>query len=174
MGVVHSLICHPNQLQSDRFKVEAKLDVVSHGMNCEFRILGDVQNLVVPEMVAQPERQWGLWNSTCVEFFVLFENGQYVEFNLSPSMNWEMFHQEFYRQGTNAFAEAKAQSQRQLKPDQLLLSSDVQCPLLGEPTSYGLTTVLECQDGSKSHWAIRHLNLDKPDFHDPNGFAPLK
>lgn len=174
MSDQHELICHPNCLMSDCFRVEARLVVAPQGMNCEYRIFGDVQNLVVPDVVPQPRRELGLWNSTCVEFFVLFEGGQYLEFNLSPSLNWEMFHQQHYRQGTNAYDRVSVHSLSQFHPHQLLLSSEVQCTLLGEPQSYALTTVLEHRDGLKSYWAIRHTSGDRPDFHDPRGFVPLK
>ena len=34
----------------------------------------------------------------------------------------------------------------------------------------GLSAVLEEQDGTKSYWALAHLN-EQPDFHDPGCFV---
>lgn len=136
---------------------------------------------------AKPEgdrqRRDGLWTTTCFEvFFGGLRSPSYVEVNLSPSGDWNLYAFADYRQGRLPVADAEVRlletlvsprtpslavrgSVRPLSPDSMLR------PLLRSgPLVMGANAVLEYENGSHEYWALTHAG-DKPDFHLRRGFS---
>ncbi len=69
-------------------------------LDMRFTLSGELSGLTIAEPAPRPERQSGLWNATCFEFF-LTRAGMpgYWEFNLSPAGHWNVFRFSGYRQG---------------------------------------------------------------------------
>ena len=64
----------------------------NENLQLEYKISGDIKNLLVEEKVDHPQREVGLWEKTCFEFFIKNKNSDdYFEFNFSTSLNWNMF-----------------------------------------------------------------------------------
>jgi len=57
-----------------------------------YTLLGWLREVVIPERAAVPDRQDGLWEDTCFEFFLAIRgSAPYWEFNLSPAGHWNVY-----------------------------------------------------------------------------------
>jgi hypothetical protein len=134
------------------------------------------EGLVVPEPAAQPERRDGLWRSTCVELFVApRERPEYVELNLSPSGDWNVYRFSGYRAGMEPLPIHALPSTRGRAPDgSLALGATLPLPpdFANEPLAVGVCAVLEHEGGAKSYHALAHT-ADRPDFHQRESFQLL-
>lgn len=172
------LRCHPSTRPE---AVRAIQVLVRRSASAEllmtFRLDGDIPRI----RVSSPgESRIGteLWRHTCFEVFIAV-GGQpaYHEFNFAPSGEWAVYAFCGYRNG-------RPLSNEMMRPHiavrstggRLELDALVQLDLLSAlharaPLRIGLSAVIEASDGF-SYWALRHP-VDKPDFHDANGFALL-
>jgi len=138
----------------------------------------------LPELHAQPERRSGLWNETCFECFIpSAHSGAYLEFNGSPSGDWDWFSFRGYREGMAEFqlpTEAQprqtvlTRSDQQIESEWTLPMVGIRFGLLSAGDSQfdfdriGLTAVLNTSIAT-TYWALAHEGV-KPDFHHPSGF----
>jgi hypothetical protein len=141
-----------------------------------FRLAIRGAGLVVPEPgKAGRGRRDGLWRRTCAELF-LGAAGRpgYLEWNLSPSGDWNLYRFDDYRAGGRpepAVTEAAPRVTR--TGDELVVEADLPLDLLGldeGPLEVGVCAVLQAADGSLTHWSLAHPAA-RPDFHDRRGFV---
>lgn len=143
----------------------------------------------VPDLLPVPARRRldGLWRSTCLEIFVADANlASYLELNLSPSGDWNVYAFDRYREGMRLVAEVDPPLQPLLSPPR---SSDAQSTelqmtwraslkggpdvtrlLAGTGLVMNATAVLEYQSGEIEYWALAHAQ-DRPDFHNRQCFC---
>ncbi len=118
-------------------------------------------------------RQERLWRHTCFEAFIQGEDAPaYLEYNFSPSGQWQVYAMTDYRQGAPLQAVPTPSLERLDTPGQLALSCVLPRAGLppGNPLRLGLTAVIEAVDGGLSYWALCHPS-DKPDFHHTRAFV---
>lgn len=152
---------------------------------------GSLASLVVPDQGPGVRRD-ELWRSTCVEIFVARADGPlYLELNLSPSGDWNVYAFDAYRSGMREARDARAPRLKverpgpgslvyraRLEPEALSDSEaskfgEVEQILAGsEPTSLviGATAVLEYRGERREYWALAHTGA-KPDFHLRESFV---
>lgn len=148
----------------------------------------DLNALVIPAFHANAEsyqRRDELWKNTCFELFIApKDTDAYIEMNLSPSGDWNLYGFDSYRSGMHLvpgvrpvlqsfvradqgrtmiwqgslMSDPKADPESQATPD--IFNTLFQSPLL----VIGATSVLEYQDGRREYWALAHKG-EKPDFH---------
>jgi hypothetical protein len=119
----------------------------------------------------------GLWRHTCFEVFISEKGRQsYWEFNLSPSGEWAAYAFKTYRDGERIeddglHPEIVVRSAANIFELEAIVRLD-RLPLARPGTSLrlGLSVVIEENDGTLSHWALKHPPA-KPDFHHPDSFA---
>jgi hypothetical protein len=123
--------------------------------------------------LADSERTDGLWQATCFELFLRQpERKDYLEFNFSPSGRWAAYAFDDYRSGMRPEPVLQAPA-CSLEIEESVARFEAELPLAGLPAlpwHYGLSAVIEEQDGTKSYWALAHPP-GKPDFHHPACFA---
>lgn len=130
---------------------------------------------VTPSLLGAATRRRAdeLWRHTCLEAFVKPAGGEaYWEFNLAPSLDWQVYAFDFYRRGRQPVAiEPPAVASRHGKRGWEMA---VRWPLAGLVPAglwrLALAAVIEEVDGAVSYWALRHAP-GKPDFHHPDAFA---
>lgn len=116
-----------------------------------------------------PVRSDGLWQATCFELFLMFDDEEhYVEFNFSPSGAWAAYAFDGYRDGM-------ANLTRDIVPHVTRNADGVEviCDLGGLPHGellLSLTAVIEEAGGRRSFWALQHAS-GAPDFHHRDCFA---
>lgn len=119
---------------------------------------------------APPLRIDGLWQTTCLELFVVDGDGAYREFNFAPSGQWAAYSFTARREGMAPLAMPEPPAIRLAgQAGETVLS--VALPGIGTGAlRLGITAVIEETDGTKSYWALHHGG-DAPDFHDPDCFV---
>lgn len=142
-----------------------------------YELIGDIDQLLLPDPLLSPGRVIGLWESTCFEMFI--KNGtdeQYLEFNVSSEYNWNVFH----------FPNKKARLKEYQGISNLGVSAVTSeknfclsywIPLDKLPSHFwmdgnmniGLTAVVESKQGTITHWALKHADT-KPNFHHEDSF----
>jgi hypothetical protein len=142
-----------------------------------FRLDGDIPRIVVPS-VGVPRIGTELWRHTCFEAFIAVEGQtKYHEVNLAPSGGWTVYAFRGYRSGgpladeTMSPAIAVRATTNRLELDACVRLDRLSAVHPRANLHVGLSAVIEASD-EFSYWAIRHP-LDKPDFHNGDGFALL-
>lgn len=136
----------------------------------------DLDRVVWPEAKApaQRERRDELWKHTCLELFLSDPAAlSYVEMNVSPSGDWNLYAFDDYRKGmrraggevvahrASPSAEPYFRLVGAIRPDG---AADVEGLLRARELVVGVTAVIEYRSGDREYWAITHAG-DKPDFH---------
>jgi hypothetical protein len=169
-----SLVSFPGEAPPASLSVEAT--VARRGETFVFRpsLSGNLTMLAIPPAAQNPQRRDGLWRETCLELF-LGETGSegYLEFNLSPSGDWNVYRFDVYRKGMREEAAYDALPFRVDRgKDRLALSIELDLGKLfppGRPLSAGVAAVVRSASGGTFHWALAHTS-PRPDFHARDAF----
>jgi hypothetical protein len=158
--------------------LEARLVWEGQWLSIRYRLSGDLALVCFPGSDTRPERRDGLWQTTCLEFFVAVVGAEpYWEFNLSPAGHWNVYRLDGYRRGLRpepafpALPFTVAQS-----ADALELQGTWDLSVLVEsqrPLEMAITAVVELCSGAIGYWALAHPGPE-PDFHRRDGFRSLE
>lgn len=160
-----ALQCHPHTRCDVQVEVEIGID--GDALVVRYRIVGELARLRIPVDPLDPDR---LWAHTCCELFVAPQGGDaYVEHNFSPNGQIARFDFSGYRQRAPS-SPTTASSSTSREADALVLVARAPLPTGALALRVSTTAVIEDEHGALSYWALRHPS-DRPDFHDPGGFA---
>lgn len=167
---------------SKNLKILFSIERHAHALNFNFNFIGrvaaDLEKLVIPGL-QEPHarrRRDELWKHTCLEIFVgPASRESYLELNLSPSGDWNVYGFDGYRKGMTPVEGAEAglaHFERGLGEDSLHWSASLAtesggrvAEILGPgPLVLGAAVVLEYEIGEREYWALVHAG-EKPDFH---------
>lgn len=174
----YPLIAHPAHPPLGVRAIDARvIGFDSNWLRLRWRIEGAAR-LVVPAFSGKG-RADNLWQTTCFEAFLKpaggpGDLGAYVELNLSPSERWAAYDFSGYREGM-AERPFPHEPQCSIRVGTDLTIFDAAVPVGGLPdlpAAFGMTAVIEEEDGVKSYWAMAHPP-EKPDFHDASCFAAV-
>lgn len=123
------------------------------------------------------ERLLKLWEKTCFEFFLKNEKDEYVEFNFSPSFEWNCF---YFKQKGDALKEwelmNRPETQILLSLDHYFIVVELRKELFPKgffdkktELSAAITSVIKDKKGKMSYWALAHADT-RPNFHDFRSF----
>ena len=170
-----SMISHPttpcsaiNSIQASYRLFEDKYLKIRYVLN------GKLQNIIIPE-TRKSTFVDKLWEHTCFEAFIgIQDETLYHEYNFSPSTQWAAYAFSDYRQKIDWHAHQAPiidveQTKTQLSLLATLSIKDLPKNPNNKPLQLGLTAVVKTIANKKSYWALKHP-VDKPDFHDKNGF----
>lgn len=140
-----------------------------------YEISGDTQSIIIPDR-AESRKGAKLWEETCCELFVRNPEGEYIEFNFSPSSQWSCFHFDRYRSGMR---DLKLDNEPKMLIDvaPLLFRLEVSLDLVdvasfssqGGSLFMALSVVIKMQDQRYCHYALGFPS-GAPDFHHSAGF----
>lgn len=174
----------PFQAQAQRaLKLVFNIERRRHSLDFTFVLSGrrpvDLQALAMPE-AQEPrlrQRRDELWKNTCFEIFVgSTDEPSYIEMNLSPSGDWNVYAFDQYR---TAMRPAQDPHPPLLRVERTQVgdvyewhgslrpvdSSGELRQLLNSPgLVMGATAVLEYKTGEREYWALVHAGR-QPDFH---------
>ena len=178
-----SLVSFADNDLSQNLKIEGTIQREEDTLSIVYRLSGDIDKVVLPELNSTDSRAEKLWEETCFELFLgagleRAKDLLYREFNLSPSGAWNVLTLQGYRYATKeepSFEALPFTVEKQ--EDALKVKADINISSLAEasqPLRLGVSAVLLVKDGSgeakETFWAIKHP-ASKPDFHHPNSFA---
>lgn len=162
------LVCHPATPCPIALQIGVHPTVLAaqSKVRLVFMATGELHRVRIPLPVAHPAQTDGLWQHTCFEAFVAAPQGAgYQEFNFSPSGQWARYafkaERERDLQGAALEAPEMTVSTSSAK---LLLSAQITAEPTWASTAWGLSAVIELDDGSLSYWALHHPAAH-PDFH---------
>ena len=165
----HQLVHHRNFAPRDVKSVSVRWSELNDGrLMLRYRIDG-CESITLPDFQGKG-RGDRLWERTCFELFLHDGNGEYREYNFSPSQQWAAYSFKGYRAKKQDFdpvilPEIKSERGHNVYIMTVFLSLE---ELRGAEAA-ALCGVVE-EDGKRpSYWALVHNGL-KPDFHDPAGF----
>ena len=163
---------HPATPGPEGLRITVEIVRTQSALRLIYRLEGPVHQIRWPPATAAV-RADDLWRTTCCEAFLQAEPPAYVELNAAPSGAWAAYAFTDEREG-RADADVSVAISTQAAPDALLLEAVVTGPGLpwDRPWRAGFTAVIEDAAGEVSYWALNHPK-DRPDFHDPQGFAAL-
>ena len=135
------------------------------------------QAILWPAAGRAPRRRDGLWQHTCLEWFIARPGDQaYWEFNLAPNGDWNVYALCGYRQGLRADPAYGALPLLTCNDQQGGNDFRVRAPLpaalaAAQPGALELavTAVVEQRNGALSYWALHHGGSEA-DFHRRDGF----
>ncbi len=139
-----------------------------------YLLRGDLIDVEVPASSNPAARRIGLWEKTCLEFFLTREGSSgYWEFNLSPSGDWNVYRFEVYRQGLfeePAYTALPFSVRRQSDRLELDLEFDLGRIIPAEKNlEAAVSAVIKTKEGRETFWALTHPGRT-PDFHHREGF----
>ena len=157
-------------------QISALISNDGYSLEIVFELTARLAVLKIPEFdPSKSERKDNLWEHTCFEIF-LAQKGKpdYLEFNISPSGDWNVYCFSGYRKGMkqeDSFktlpVEVKILSDQKLK---LKISIDAGVFKNFSGIDVGLSAVIERRNGGKSYWAVSHPGVI-PDFHGREGWV---
>jgi hypothetical protein len=143
-------------------------------LTVRYELRGELAAVALPQAAASPARRHGLWEETCLEFFLAPANSPgYWEFNLTPAGDWNVYAFESYRQGMReepAFDALPFTVER--ASASVVLSLNVELTGLlpaGENLEVAISAVIRGKDGGITYWALAHPG-PQPDFHHREAF----
>ncbi len=140
------------------------------------RVAADVAKVKVPGVLeaGSRRRRDELWKSTCLEVFIgRADRSSYLELNLSPAGDWNLYAFEKYRSGMRPAHEPRPPLTRvEQAPSgdtvawhgSLSGGKDLDELLSSPGLVMNATAVLEYKTGEQEYWALVHAG-EKPDFH---------
>jgi len=143
-----------------------------------YEIIGSSLRVDIAERKQEPSRKTGLWENTCLEFFVAVKDrDQYWEFNLSPSGDWNVFRFEHYRNERHAdklreeplVVSLPFRTERRSGSFLLDMEFDLD-KLIGKDQflEIGIAAIIKFNK-DKTYWALTHCG-PMPDFHRRDSF----
>ncbi len=165
------------QHKADRVKLDAdflvRLEPNQNSIHLNYRINGNLENLILPVVSKDIKRADNLWQNTCFEAFLkLKDSSAYLELNLSPFSAYNLYYFDSYRQGMSelGIADIKLDALKEENKYQFIARVELAESYAFEAVS--ITAILMLNSGETSHWAIKHP-APKPDFHLPDSFIAL-
>jgi hypothetical protein len=155
-------------------KISGNISRHSRNLAIQYELTGALKDLMIPELSDRPVRRKGLWQETCLEFFVgPDDSDQYWEFNLSPTGHWNIYHFSAYRKGMHeepAFTSLPFAVSSQADAFLLSLKIDLEKISLSDQTlDIGISAVIESIKGELIYWALIHTATEA-DFHRRDAF----
>jgi hypothetical protein len=155
-------------------KITGTVGRSSNTFSISYALWGPLSKLVIPKPSEMLAREDGLWEKTCLEFFLTPKNtDNYWEFNLSPSGDWNVYRFTSYRQGMReepAFMTLPFRIKSESYALRLSLELGLDEIILADQAlEVAVSAVIKSIDGAMSYWALNHP-APQPDFHRRDSF----
>lgn len=166
-----------DQATAPKIQIEAELNQNSESLFISYRMRQGIPLINLGNGTPKKERVIGLWEKTCFELFIKNQSGQYIEFNFSPTFEWNCFY--FGKKG-DVLGQCPSM---QMPVTDILLSEDhfLHFSVIKkeyfpegffdnkEELDVGITAVIKDKLGSISYWALSHAD-NRPNFHHFDSF----
>lgn len=139
-----------------------------------YEFYGDLDLIQIPKPAKNPARKHRLWKTTCFELFIQVDGSDgYLEFNLSPSGNWNIYRFDGYRKGMSEALPSSMLPFNVTRSTNLLkIELEIHLDNIFPPNvaiRAGISAVTKTLDNNITYWALIHP-APKPDFHHPDSF----
>jgi len=162
----------PHSLIED-IVITSTLDLKADSLKLSFLLEGALVNYAFSSS-QMPKRANELWKATCFELFLAnSKKDEYYEFNISPSLAWNLYHLSTYR--------AEPKEVELLVEPVIKITKENGCyrvdfELKGFALSsfdrVNLTAILLTKEGERTFWSLKKMQ-GSPDFHERGYFISL-
>lgn len=167
------LVAHPAHPSAAVKSIHVDLERTESGLNLVYDVRGRIDQVRLPDGEKGVRRD-KLWQRTCFELFVRDHTPSgYFEFNFSPGGDWAAYAFSAYRSGGRDSEISPPRINTSVKDAQLIVSvilSDLPSEIAPKTLELGPTVIIEAKDGTRSYWALDHIN-EAPDFHQAETFT---
>jgi hypothetical protein len=146
------------------------LSLQDHILTLNYFVTGNLEEVLLPPISAEPARKDELWKATCFEFFVAVKDQPgYWEFNLSPSDDWNAYRMDAYRRigfrNETGLTELPFAMKTRADGCWLHVTLDL-TPIipLEQDLQMAITAIIQTKDGNETYWALAHP-APYADFH---------
>ncbi len=146
--------------------ISGNLDITAGEMTFDVQLSGNLDSLDWPNRDQCLIREYGLWESTCLELFLGPINGEhYWEFNLAPTGHWNCFSFSDVRQDMQESDSLRLTSFSASKTsDSVQARAEIECIDIDlAEIRIGISAVI-AQGNQLSYHALSHRS-ESPDFH---------
>ncbi len=164
---------------SHPFSIQTRVALANKKLLLSFELEGDLETILIPGQKINPSRAIGLWNQTCFECFLKSnQDHQYIEFNFSPSHDWNCFHFLSLSDELKEWGQVKdIVIESKITSNTIVLMAKIDLKHLPSAlqNTHELkisTTAVISTDKGLSYWAIKHMD-DRPNFHHPESYVKL-
>jgi hypothetical protein len=151
--------------------IRGKFETCEKQIIISYQVIGKISEVCWPEKTASPTRQFGLWEHTCLEFFIgAAASPNYWEFNLSPGGNWNCFSLSDVRTDMQESETLVLSSvECEIKEDVATCTALIHCDdMVLSDIRIGISAVIEHTSGF-FYYALAHCangeKARRPDFH---------
>ena len=166
-----------DQSNSPDTSIDVEINQNNDSLFLSYRIKENVAQLDLGNGTPNKTRLIKLWEKTCFEFFIKNKLGNYIEFNFSPTFEWNCFY--FEKKGDPL----KEWEKMNYPIMDVLLSIDHFLLIIEIKKSYfpagffeidselecSLTSVIKEKSERLSYWALHHADT-RPNFHHFDSF----
>ncbi len=164
-------------------KLDVYIDLDDQNFIAKFRITGNIDQIILPLEKDNGERKYDLWEETCFELFLKYpDNSWYIEFNMSPTTDWNSFFMSHYREHVGELETVKnveIRTERKYECYSLVakikfneINQYAREDFLNNKIEIGISAITKYKDGKNRHWAL-NFGEKAPDFHDSKTYQLL-
>jgi hypothetical protein len=146
------------------------LSLKNHVLTLHYLLAGNREDVVLPPISPCPGRRDELWKVTCFEFFLAVKDQpSYCEFNMSPSLDWNVYRMDAYRRigfrNETAVIQLPFETKKRANGYSLHVSVDL-TPIVQpqQELQMAITAIIQMKDGNETYWALTHP-APYADFH---------
>jgi hypothetical protein len=154
-------------------QIGGRIQIIRTAIVISFIIQGTCNKVKWPSRNQAPQRKDNLWQHTCFELFLgNNKSEQYLEYNFSPSLDWNATLFQNYRKSSEP-ANCEPPHNKIIQLTDSRHEYQVTIPLTKAETAQtlnlGITTIIESTDSQIMYYALTHT-ANKPDFHQRDSF----
>jgi hypothetical protein len=163
-------------LPNKNFNFNVEINQNADAFFISFLLAGDLSLIDFGDSTPKKTRTMKLWEKTCFELFLKNSRDEYLEFNFSPSFEWNNFY--FEKKGNPVVPFEKMQRPETdilLSIEKFFLVAEIKKEFFPEnfntlnKMSAGISAVLKLKNNENSYWALSHED-SKPNFHHFDSF----
>ena len=172
--MLHSFKLLPFHKNSFLDSIHGNIRFTDDEISITYQLSGSLADIDWPDSAGIAPREYGLWEATCLEFFIRPSGGQaYLEVNINPGGSWNCF--SFTGLRTNM-----KESDELLLLNTIVKKNDHAASLEARlrwtasravQFTLGISAVI-CQQNCHHYYALAHMG-DRPDFHSPENHTLL-
>jgi hypothetical protein len=146
------------------------ISLQDHILTLNYFVTGNLEEVLLPPISAEPARKDELWKATCFEFFVAVKDQPgYWEFNMSPAGDWNVYRMDAYRRigfrSETGLTELPFTIKKQANEFSLNVTLGLTPIVLPEQDlQMAITAIIQTKDGNETYWALAHP-APYADFH---------
>jgi hypothetical protein len=159
-----------------KIAITGEIERMENQLSIRYDVTGEIDSILLPTPVNFPSREDDLWKATCFEFFIAIKDQpRYLEFNMSPSGDWNVYAMDAYRRIGFREETTIHQLPFEFKPLSASLSLDLSVDLtplihLQQKIQLGITAIIQTRNGNETYWALAHPGPNA-DFHLRESFV---